>query len=98
MGADDLRLLRQPRAGAADARHPRLRGENAKLLLFLVIVVQGSDVLQYVWGKLFGRHKIAPTVSPNKTWEGFVGGIAAATLLGTAPLVGRRRSRRGRRR
>lgn len=56
---------------------------NAKLLLFLIIVVQGSDVLQYTWGKLFGRHPIAPTVSPNKTWEGFLGGIASATLLGT---------------
>lgn len=57
---------------------------NAKLLLFLIIVVQGSDVLQYVWGKLLGKHPIAPTVSPNKTWEGFAGGIASATLLGTA--------------
>ena len=58
-------------------------GQNAKLLLFLVIVVQGSDVLQYVWGKLLGRHPIAPTVSPNKTWEGFVGGVGSATLVGT---------------
>jgi phosphatidate cytidylyltransferase len=59
-------------------------GGGAKLLLFLLIVVQGSDVLQYIWGKLFGRHKIAPHVSPNKTWEGFIGGVASATLLGTA--------------
>jgi phosphatidate cytidylyltransferase len=58
--------------------------ENAKLLLFLVIVVQGSDVFQYVWGKLFGRHRIAPAISPNKTWEGFLGGIATATVIGTA--------------
>jgi phosphatidate cytidylyltransferase len=65
-------------------RIPGYEGGGAKLLLFLVIVVQASDVLQYVFGKLFGRRKIAPTVSPNKTWEGFVGGIAAATLLGTA--------------
>jgi phosphatidate cytidylyltransferase len=63
---------------------PGYEGSPAKLLLFLIIVVQSSDVMQYVWGKLFGRHKIAPTVSPNKTWEGFVGGIATATLLGTA--------------
>ncbi|MBL8142807.1 MAG: phosphatidate cytidylyltransferase, partial [Acidobacteria bacterium] len=48
------------------------------LLLFLVCVVELSDVFQYVWGKLLGRHKIIPTVSPNKTWEGFVGGIASA--------------------
>ncbi len=63
---------------------PGYAGQGAKLLLFLVLVVQASDVLQYVFGKLFGRHKIAPAVSPNKTWEGFAGGIAAATVLGTA--------------
>jgi phosphatidate cytidylyltransferase len=56
---------------------------SAKLLLFLVIVVQSSDVAQYIWGKLFGRHRIAPAVSPNKTWEGFLGGVATATLIGT---------------
>jgi phosphatidate cytidylyltransferase len=58
--------------------------ETAKLLLFLILVVQGSDVFQYAWGKLFGRHRIAPSVSPNKTWEGFLGGIATATVIGTA--------------
>ncbi|NLT26962.1 MAG: phosphatidate cytidylyltransferase [Microbacteriaceae bacterium] len=57
---------------------------GANLLLFLIIVVQGSDVLQYVWGKTLGRHPIAPRVSPNKTWEGFVGGILSATALGAA--------------
>lgn len=57
--------------------------ENAKLLLFLIVVVQGSDVLQYIWGKLVGKRRIAPTVSPNKTWEGFLGGVATATLIGT---------------
>ncbi len=63
---------------------PGYEGQNAKLLLFLVSVSQLSDVMQYVFGKLFGRHKIAPNVSPNKTWEGFVGGIAAATGIGAA--------------
>jgi phosphatidate cytidylyltransferase len=52
------------------------------LLAFLLIVVQGSDVAQYVFGKSFGRRKIAPRVSPSKTWEGFVGGGATAALLG----------------
>jgi len=44
--------------------------------------VQGSDVLQYAWGKLLGRHKIAPSLSPSKTWEGFLGGMVSATLIG----------------
>ena len=56
--------------------------EAGALLLFLAVVVQGSDVLQYLWGKTVGRHRIAPTVSPNKTWEGFVGGVLSATALG----------------
>lgn len=57
---------------------------NAKLLFFLVLVGQISDVFQYVFGKTLGRHPIAPRVSPNKTWEGFVGGVAMATLVGAA--------------
>lgn len=59
-------------------------GGDAKLLLFLMIVAQTSDVLQYVWGKLLGRHKIAPSVSPNKTWEGFIGGVLSASAIGAA--------------
>jgi phosphatidate cytidylyltransferase len=57
---------------------------NAALIFFLVFVVQLSDVLQYVWGKTLGRRPIAPAVSPNKTWEGFVGGVLCATAAGTA--------------
>jgi phosphatidate cytidylyltransferase len=52
--------------------------------VYLILVVQSSDVLQYVWGKLLGRRKIAPGLSPSKTVEGFVGGLASATALGTA--------------
>ncbi len=54
------------------------------LILFLVIVVQGSDVLQYVWGKLCGRHPVAPTLSPKKTWEGLVLGILSSSVLGAS--------------
>ncbi len=61
---------------------PGFRGQNAQLLFFLVLVVQLSDVLQYVWGKLLGKHKVAPVVSPNKTWEGLIGGVLSATAIG----------------
>jgi len=57
---------------------------NARLLVFLVLVVQISDVLQYVFGKLFGKRPVAPVISPNKTWEGFLGGALAASLVGAA--------------
>lgn len=54
---------------------------NVLLLIFLIGVVQASDVLQYIWGKLIGKRKIMPALSPSKTVAGTVGGIASATLL-----------------
>lgn len=59
-------------------------GRNLLLIAFLVIVVQLSDVLQYVCGKLMGKRKIAPNLSPSKTLEGFIGGVTLATLVGGA--------------
>ncbi len=69
-------------------------GGGAGLVLFLMFLTQFNDVAQYVWGKLFGRHPIIPKVSPAKTWEGFVGGVATTTLAAgllapwLTPLVG----------
>lgn len=51
------------------------------LVLFVLFLTQFNDVMQYVWGKQFGRRKITPKVSPNKTWEGFLGGLLSTTLL-----------------
>jgi len=59
-------------------------GDNLLLVIYLLLVVQISDVLQYVFGKLLGKHKIAPIVSPSKTVEGFVGGGASATAIGAS--------------
>lgn len=61
---------------------PGFEGRNVLLIAFLIVVVQLSDVLQYVWGKLLGSHPIAPNLSPSKTVEGFIGGVASATLIG----------------
>lgn len=63
---------------------PGYEGQNALLLFYLILVVQMSDVLQYVFGKLMGKTKVAPQVSPSKTVEGLVGGGCAATLVGAA--------------
>ncbi|HJD43741.1 MAG TPA: phosphatidate cytidylyltransferase [Candidatus Paenalcaligenes intestinipullorum] len=61
---------------------PGFEHRQILLMLFLILVVQSSDVLQYVWGKLVGKKLIAPKVSPSKTWAGTVGGILSASLLG----------------
>ena len=58
-------------------------GRNATLVLFFVLTVQLSDVLQYVWGKTCGRHPVAPKVSPSKTWEGTLGGIGSTVAVST---------------
>ena len=54
---------------------------NRGLLFYVVFLAEFNDVLQYVFGKTFGRHKMTPTVSPNKTWEGFLGGLACTSVL-----------------
>jgi phosphatidate cytidylyltransferase len=59
-------------------------GRNVLLIAWLVFVVQLSDVLQYTWGKLLGRHPVAPRLSPSKTWEGLIGGVLSATLAGAS--------------
>ncbi|MDB6140841.1 MAG: phosphatidate cytidylyltransferase [Verrucomicrobiaceae bacterium] len=59
-----------------------LRMGSAGLVLYLVAVTQGSDVFQYVWGKLCGKRPIAPRISPKKTLEGLLGGVLTASLLG----------------
>ena len=61
---------------------PGFTGHNARLLLYLGFVDQMNDILQYLWDKLIGRHKIAWRVSPNKTWEGFAAGVVSTTAIG----------------
>lgn len=59
---------------------------GAALVLFLVLLTQLNDVAQYIWGKTLGRRKVVPTVSPNKTVEGLMGGLLTTTAL--AMLLG----------
>lgn len=63
---------------------PGYEGQGAKLLFWFVLVVETNDVLQFLWGQTIGQHKIAPKVSPNRTWEGFMGGTVCAVGLGMA--------------
>lgn len=62
-----------------DAKNPA--AGSAGLLLFLVFLTQFNDVMQFVWGKLAGRRRVIPRVSPGKTVAGFVGGVATTTLV-----------------
>jgi len=68
---------------------PGYEGRNPFLLTFLLVITQASDVLQYLWGKMLGRRPIAPRISPNKTVEGAIGGIACASAIGVllAPIT-----------
>jgi len=51
------------------------------LLLFLIFIVEACDVCQFLWGKAIGKHRIMPTVSPNKTWEGLIGGVLTVSIV-----------------
>ncbi len=61
-----------------------LRDFSPRAVLLLFLIVWGCDSFAYYTGKNFGRRKLAPVVSPNKTWEGTIGGLVGATLIGAA--------------
>ena len=50
--------------------------------LFYLFIVWGNDVFAYLVGIAFGKHKMAPRISPKKSWEGFIGGVAGAMVMG----------------
>jgi phosphatidate cytidylyltransferase len=56
-------------------------------LLSLIATVKLSDTMQYTFGRIFGKHKVAPTLSPGKTWEGTIGGIGSATLISSVGIA-----------
>ncbi|WP_103019087.1 phosphatidate cytidylyltransferase [Salinibacter altiplanensis] len=52
------------------------------LVVFVLVVVWATDVAAYYVGKTLGRRPLAPSISPNKTWEGTLGGLGAALIVG----------------
>lgn len=63
---------------------PLTDAQPVRLLLFFFIIVALSDAFHYACEKLLGKHLIAPAISQNKTWEGFLGGLGCASLAGMA--------------
>jgi phosphatidate cytidylyltransferase len=78
-----LDISRAANAAAAPAASLD-QSANARLLFFFLLVVTLGDAFQYISEKLLGKHVIAPAISPNRTWEGYLGGVGCATLFGTA--------------
>lgn len=68
------------RVGFAETLVPFL---STKLLAFFFLIVMGADVGGYFVGKNFGKHKLIPTVSPGKTWEGAIGGLVFSAVFAT---------------
>jgi phosphatidate cytidylyltransferase len=71
------------RMGFADAPpgYPNSYSISTHLLSFFFLVLMGSDTGAYYTGRAFGKHKLAPNISPGKTWEGAVGGMLASLLM-----------------
>jgi phosphatidate cytidylyltransferase len=84
--APALLTLRIPeRLGEGEISEP-LRdgwGAHVRLLFFFILIVQLSDALQYAWARIASKHPIVPTINPNKTWEGLIGGALSVTLIGS---------------
>lgn len=68
---------------------PESRGELAGWFFFLVVLTELNDIAQALWGRQFGKHRVTPHISPRKTWEGLLLGIATTMLVALllAPLL-----------
>ncbi len=61
--------------------HNGIDNPSTQLLIKLILAVWAVDIMAYVFGRTIGGAKIAPKISPNKTWAGLIGGIVGATIV-----------------
>jgi phosphatidate cytidylyltransferase len=61
---------------------PGFEAGHQGIVYFLIFLTQINDIFQFISGKIFGKRKITPNISPNKTWEGFIGGLILTTIMG----------------
>ena len=78
----DLKSFNVPGTGQTAAGLQKWTGSPAGLLFFLLVIVQVSDMLHFVWDRVAGKRVIAPTVHPTKTWEGLIGAACSTALVG----------------
>lgn len=64
-----------------------IRMFDLKYLIFIMSITIFTDTFAYIVGRLIGKNKFAPTVSPNKTWEGFIGGLVFGTFISTVYYI-----------
>jgi phosphatidate cytidylyltransferase len=74
-------------AAVSLARLVLVEPQGRELLLFLLVLIAAADVGAYFGGRNFGRHKLAPKISPGKTWEGFAAGMLAASAAAACGAV-----------
>jgi phosphatidate cytidylyltransferase len=80
----DLQSFNTPGPGGGSAVNgmQKWTGSPAGLLFFLLVIVQISDMLHFVWDRVAGKRVIASTVHPTKTWEGLIGAACSTALVG----------------
>ncbi len=75
------RLIFFDEAAGMGARLPQT---GSQMVIYLVVIVKITDIGAYTFGRLFGRQKMFPRLSPKKTWEGFIGGVLTAIAASLA--------------
>lgn len=73
--------------GSCFASLVSLRAFGARFIVYILIITICTDVFALVFGMLFGKHKMAPRISPKKTWEGAVGGTFVAAIFGSLFII-----------
>lgn len=83
-------LMGLPALGSAYAGFYFLRMWDSRptIILYFILLIAAADSFAYFTGRLIGKHKLLPALSPNKTWEGFFGGLVASALVAVAAGIG----------
>ncbi len=64
-----------------------LRSYGVRFIIYMILITAFTDIFALVFGLKFGKHKMAPQISPKKTWEGAIGGSCVATIVGVVFLI-----------